>query len=80
MNHAISGEILADEVRFPQSEIFFATLSQSLSLLDLDKWVEGHEYLYLQFAKKSIKNRKMKDLFPLKDKKHEMMTRSQEIF
>ena len=26
MNHAISGEILAEESRFPRSEIFFATL------------------------------------------------------
>ena len=26
MNHAISGEILVQEVRFPRSEIFLATL------------------------------------------------------
>ena len=33
MNHAISGEILAKESRFPQCEIFFATLLVMLSLL-----------------------------------------------
>ena len=31
MNHAISGEILVQEVRFPQSEIFLATLPGSLA-------------------------------------------------
>ena len=31
MNHAISGEILAKESRFPQSEIFFATLPPSVA-------------------------------------------------
>ena len=30
MNHAISGEILVKEVRFPRSEIFYATLGQML--------------------------------------------------
>ena len=30
MNHAISGEILVKEVRFPRSEIFLATLVQDL--------------------------------------------------
>ena len=29
MNHAISGEILVQEVRFPRSEIFLATLFQT---------------------------------------------------
>ena len=30
MNHAISGEILVQEVRFPRSEIFLATLGAAL--------------------------------------------------
>ena len=30
MNHAISGEILVQEVRFPRSEIFLATLPDIL--------------------------------------------------
>ena len=32
MNHAISGEILVQEVRFPRSEIFLATLVKAFSL------------------------------------------------
>ena len=58
----------------------YKTYENALKLLDLDKLDERREYLCLQFAKKCIKNRKMKDLFPLKDKKHEMITRNQEIF
>ena len=58
----------------------YKTYENALKLLDLDKLVERREYLCLQFAKKCIKNRKIKDLFPLKDKKHEMITRNQEIF
>ena len=33
MNHTISGEILAKEVRFPGSEIFYATLMETLVVM-----------------------------------------------
>ena len=46
MNHAISGEILAEEVRFPGSKIFFATLDTTVRLKPLIKelftiWLNG---------------------------------------
>ena len=58
----------------------YETYENGLKLLDLDKLDERREYLCLQFAKKSIKHGKMKDLFPLRTKKHGMKTRNQEMF
>ena len=37
-------------------------------------------YLYLKFAKNCLKNEKMKKLFPLASKNHNMDTRSKEKF
>ena len=53
MNHAISGEILAEEVRFPRSEIFFATLAQTVSILPGGqklKKINVYYYLELKFG------------------------------
>ena len=44
MNHAISGEILAKESRFPRSEIFFANLVSGGCLegiFGISEWYEG---------------------------------------
>ena len=58
----------------------YKTYENALRLLDLEKLCERRENLCLQFAKKCIKHPKMKDLFPLRKKKHGMITRNQEIF
>ena len=58
----------------------YKTYENALKLLDLEKLCERRKNLCLKFAKKCIKHPKMKDLFPLRKKKHEMITRNQEIF
>ena len=58
----------------------YKTYENALRLLDLEKLCERRENLCLKYAKKCIKHPKMKDLFPLRKKKHGMITRNQEIF
>ena len=41
MNHAISGEIFVKEVRFPQSEILFATLPRPWLKMSESQWRNG---------------------------------------
>ena len=52
----------------------------SLALLDLETLKERREYLCLNFARKCLKNKKMKDLFPPNDSKDIMQQREPEHF
>ena len=54
--------------------------SKNLNLLELENLSERRESLCLQFAKKCLKNEKMKDLFHENQKTHQMMTRCAEKF
>ena len=52
----------------------------ALRTLDLETLKERREYLCLNFARKCLKNKKMKDLFPPNDSKHIMQQREPEHF
>lgn len=58
----------------------FQSYEHALSLLDLDSLAERREILCLQFAKKCLKNEKMKKFFPKNRKSHPMITRNEETF
>ena len=46
MNHAILGEILAKESRFPQSEIFFANLKGAFKYTLVGDWASDYFTMY----------------------------------
>ena len=52
----------------------------ALLILNIQTLEERRKQLCLQFAKDSIKNNKLKDLFPENDSKHQMGKRHQEKF
>ena len=52
----------------------------ALETLDLECLNYRRENLCLQFAKKCLRNEKMKDLFPKNQKEHPMITRFQETY
>ena len=52
----------------------------ALNVLDLKKLKDRREILSLEFAKKCLRNDKMKKLFPPSDKEHQMLTRNVEHF
>ena len=52
----------------------------ALETLDLECLNDRRENLCLQFAKKCLRNEKMKDLFPKNQKEHPMITRFQENY
>ena len=56
----------------------YQTYQNALNVLDLQSLKNRRENLCLQFAKKCLKNEKMKSLFPENTKKHKMSTRFQE--
>ena len=58
----------------------YKTYSNALNFLDLETLKERREHLCLQFAKKCLKNPKMKHLFPLNNRTHEMIPRQLEHF
>ena len=58
----------------------FQSYEHALSLLDLDSLAERRELLCLQFARKCLKNEKMKKFFPKNKKSHPMITRNEETF
>ena len=58
----------------------YKTYSNALNFLDLETLNERREHLCLQFAKKCLKNPKMKHLFPLNNRTHEMIPRQLEHF
>ena len=58
----------------------YKTNENATKLLDLQQLCERREYLCLQFAKRCIKHGNIKDSFPLKEKRHGMITRHREMF
>ena len=53
---------------------------KSLKMLEMETLNDRREELCLKFALKAVKNSKMKAMFPLKKKKHDMMTREAETY
>ena len=58
----------------------YQSYENALNMLDLDTLKDRREYLCLKFARKSLKNPKMKALFPPNIKEHTMETRDEEHF
>ena len=58
----------------------YKTYINAMSVLDLETLKERREQLCLEFAKKCLKNPKMKHLFPLNNRTHIMIPRQYEQF
>ena len=58
----------------------YKSYENALNILEIEKLAERREMLCLQFAKKCLKNDKMKNLFPANQKIHPMQTRFEEVF
>ena len=58
----------------------FRNYENALNLLDLESLEDQRDFLCLSFAKKCLKNKKMKSLFNLNKKMHKMKTRDQSYF
>ena len=58
----------------------YQSYENALKVLDLENLEERRETLCIQFAKKCLKNDKMKYLFPKNNKTHPMKTRNEEQF
>ena len=58
----------------------YLSYSHALNLLDLDSLSDRREQLCLSFAQKCTKNPRLKNMFPLNDKKHAMDKRSFEKY
>ena len=54
----------------------YKSYKESLKELSLDTLEKRREILCLKFAKKCLKNEKLKNLFPMSKKKHEMKKRN----
>jgi hypothetical protein len=54
--------------------------SDALAEANLDSLKDRREELCYKFAKKCIKSEKSKDMFPIREKEHEMKTREEEKF
>ena len=58
----------------------YTTYQNGLNYLQMDKLSERRKQLCLKFAYKSLENSRLKDLFPVRKKKHEMNTRYQDKY
>ena len=58
----------------------YKTYKNALNTLEMDTLSNRREQLCLQFARKCLKNPKLKHLFPLSHKNHQMKTRNTEKF
>ena len=58
----------------------YETYENALKQLDLDNLVERRDKLCFEFAKKCLKNDKMKNLFRENNKVHQMKTRFEEFY
>ena len=58
----------------------FKSYESALEILDLESLIDRRERLCLQFARKCLKNDKMKHLFPPNPKIHTMLTRFEESY
>ena len=58
----------------------YRTYNQALTLLDLSTLHERRENLCLKFTRNCLKHPRLKDWFPIHEKKHHMQTRNTETF
>ena len=58
----------------------YVTYEEALKTMDLENLADRRDQLCLNFAKKCLKNGKMKHLFPKNNKIHPMMTRNEELY
>ena len=58
----------------------YKNYQNALNILELESLESRREFLCLQFAKKSLKNQKMKNLFPHNKKIHKMSPRKRQPF
>ena len=58
----------------------FISYKHALNVLELDSLEDRRQSLCLEFAKKCLKNEKMKSLFPKNEKNHNMLTRFTEKY
>ena len=58
----------------------YKSYENALEILDLDNLAKRREMLCLSFAKKCLKNEKMRQYFSKNLKIHQMKTRNQEVF
>ena len=58
----------------------YKSYDQALNILEMENLSDRREFLCLQFAKKCLKNDKMKKYFPTNNKTHLMKTRNPEEF
>ena len=58
----------------------FISYKNALNILELDSLEDRRESLCLEFAKRCLKNEKMKSLFPKNEKSHDMKTRCPEKY
>ena len=58
----------------------FRGYKQALAQLGIESLAERREQLCLSFAQKCLKNDKMKSIFPINQRSHEMTTRFEEKF
>ena len=58
----------------------YKTYKNALNLLELDSLSNRREQLCLEFAKKCTKHPKLKHIFPLNNKDHQMITRDEEKY
>ena len=53
---------------------------KALDVLNMDTLEDRRDFLSLKFAKKCLENEKMKSMFPLNEKRHQMNTRKGEKY
>ena len=58
----------------------YKNYNHALKILELDTLYDRREQLCLNFALKCLKHPRFKDMFPIKEKQHEMKTRTMEKF
>ena len=58
----------------------YTTYEEALKILNMDTLDKRREVLCMKFAKKCLRNEKMKKLFPLEIRHHNMNTRSNSFF
>ena len=86
LNSGLIEENIEDLERIQKSALkiilgdFYKTYDQALNVLELENLSDRREFLCLQFAKKCLKNDKMKKYFPKNNKTHLMKTRNLEEY
>ena len=58
----------------------FISYKKSLDILGIQTLKDRRKELCLRFAKKSLRNSKLKNMFPLNEKQHKLLTRKPEKY